>query len=112
MGKITVKNNVRYHGKDADREDDIVPVKRNEPVADTDQWAKAEAEKARAALDAELAETRRKHDAELAQERADFESEIAARREALDAELEKAAAKTDEAPVKAARRTPKTEAAS
>lgn len=95
MGKIVVKDGVRYRAKDADRKD-IVPVKRNEPVADTGQWAEAEAEKARAALQAELDETRRKHETELEQARADFEKEIAARLEDAGIKAEKSDEKSDD----------------
>lgn len=88
MGKIIVKDSIRYREKDAARVG-IPPVRVGVPVEGTDQWAEAEAEKARAALQAELAETRRQHEAELEQERAAFEQEIAERRKALDGDPER-----------------------
>lgn len=90
MGEIIVKDNVRYTKKDANRVDVITAgnaVQTKMPVKDTDAWAQAEAEKARAELQAELDATRAKHEnelqAELDQRRADFERELEERRKAL-----------------------------
>lgn len=97
MTNIVVKDNVRYRKQDADREDLGAPVRTNVPVGSA---ASAEAEKARADLQAELDETRRVHEEQLEQERADFEKEIAARREESGAEAEKDDEKSDDAATK------------
>jgi hypothetical protein len=91
MADMVVRNGVRMSRRDANRVDvvsaaDAVQVK--VLIPDTDAWALAQAEAARAELQAELDATRARAAAELetelAQRRADFEKEIEARREAAD----------------------------
>ncbi len=72
---VVVKDGIRVNAKDAV---DVVigAVQTKMPIADTDAWAKAQADEARAELQAELDAKRAEFDAEIAQRRKDAEAEI------------------------------------
>lgn len=91
MGEITVKDNVRYTAKDANRVD-IVPVQTKVAVEGSDLWAKEQADAARAELQAELDGIRQAHDADLAKRREDLDAELTQRRAEFERELEAARA--------------------